>query len=202
MKIILGSSSPRRKQILSQLFNEIEIIPPHINESALPEEPADVFTMRMSHEKNEEIIKQLKEKNSNESLIITSDTIVEYNNIILQKPVNHEDAFNTLKILEGKSHNVITGIAITHICKNSILQKACELEKSPVYFKKLNGEQINNYLSITEYMDKAGAYAIQENGDMIIEKYEGSHTNIIGFPLRLFFKIIADMNLIKSVFDI
>ncbi|MBN1501455.1 MAG: septum formation protein Maf [Spirochaetes bacterium] len=202
MKIILGSSSPRRKQILSRLFNDIEIIPPHIDESNLPDEKADVFTLRMAREKNLEILNRIDRTESGEILIITSDTIVEYRNIILQKPRDREHAVQILQMLQGKTHNVITAIGLTYILNGSVADTVCSLEKSPVFFKPLSASGIAAYLDATEYMDKAGAYAIQENGSMIIEKYEGSHTNIIGFPLRLFFKTAVEIELIKSLFNL
>lgn len=184
MNIILGSSSPRRKYLLKIIFDEFSIVSPEIDESEKTEETPESYCLRISSDKNTAVQQQIKSETA-ESLIITSDTIVAYRNLILQKPKNYEDALQTLMMLSGKSHRVLTSICISHLKNTVEILKINSIEETDVYFKNFNEETAKKYLSITKYMDKAGAYAIQENGDLIVEKFTGSQSNIVGLPMRL-----------------
>ncbi|MCP4135498.1 MAG: septum formation protein Maf [bacterium] len=197
MKIILGSSSPRRKELLGQLIDSFEIISPDVDETHLPEESPDDFVLRMSREKGSCILSSPAAENS---LIITSDTIVTIDGIILGKPAHKEDAVNILSMLSGKPHRVITGISLL-VCdaNRNISRELTDMEATQVRFKKLSREQILAYLDRITYMDKAGAYAIQEFGDMIVEDVNGSISNVIGFPLGLFFSMLGSMNLLQEL---
>jgi septum formation protein len=197
MNIILGSSSPRRKYLLQSLFNTITIIHPDVEE--IPhscEKPLD-FVQRASNDKLNTIRTKIF---TNPSLVITCDTIVTIDNEILGKPADFDHAYYMLSKLSGRTHHVISAISLLYNNKNDIRQHN-DYEITQVTFKKLNESDITAYLSHIHYKDKAGAYATQEYGTMIIEKTIGSITNVIGFPLRCFFRMIADMDIIQKLFE-
>lgn len=196
MNIILGSSSPRRKDLLQNLFTDITIIHPEVEEIPEPNETPLQFVQRASLDKLNEISKKI---NNNHSLIITCDTIVTIENEILGKPVDYDHAYKMLSKLSGKTHQVISAISLLLIYE-SIYHKYTDYEITHVTFQKLTDSDITHYLSKIHYMDKAGSYAAQEYGNMIIEKIEGSLTNVIGFPLRCFFRMTHEMDIVKKLF--
>lgn len=198
MKIILGSASPRRKEILKSLGLEFEIIHPEIDESADADESPEEYPLRISRLKAESAASMAAK--DTETVIISCDTIVTIDDMILGKPANLDDAKRMLRILSGRPHRVITSLTMIHIRENKISKEITKTESSMVLFKFLNDSDITAYLSSINYMDKAGSYAIQENGGMIIEKEAGSVSNIIGLPLRLFFSMISELGLMKKIF--
>ncbi len=199
MKIILGSKSPRRKLLLSGLTDEFEIIHPTADEAIIRGESPVVYSERITADKAMSIY-NLIDKNEN-SLIISCDTIVCVNDEILGKPDNHDTAFSYLKKLSGKTHSVLSSVYLIKTDGSTIEKTASGTEITYVTFRQLSDGDIEKYLSITEYMDKAGAYAAQENGSLIIEKIEGSFTNVIGFPLRLYFRLMNELDFYKNSDD-
>lgn len=188
MKIILGSSSPRRHYFFSLLFDEFQQIVPEIDETALPGEPSLDYALRITSEKASWII-QNKDIHNN-SLIVTADTVVSLNNKILGKPKNRTDAENMLINLSGQKHEVITAISMTHNNgKSSSTVK--DYGKTEVIFKNISNLDINNYLNTIDWHDKAGSYAIQEHPELIISSVNGSVSNVIGFPVGVFLKYCA-----------
>ncbi len=196
MIIILGSSSPRRKELLKILFNDFTVIHPNVEEIPKPYEKPIEFVLRASYDK----LKDIRTKIAyNPSLIITCDTIVTIDNEILGKPADYNHACYMLWKLSGRTHQVISAIHVLFNNKNDYREYS-DYEITNVTFKKLNDETITKYLTTIDYMDKAGAYAAQEYGHMIIEKIEGSLTNVIGFPLRCFYRMLVGMEIIKIFF--
>ncbi len=199
MKIILGSASPRRKEILSSIINDLVIISPEIDESRLKNEPPIDFSLRISEEKAASLIKTTGSP-SYSSLLITSDTTVTISNEILGKPASYDEAIAMLKRLSGRIHRVISSITIMQLEKGKkIILSRTDCEITEVTFNRLNSDDIEAYLKKINYRDKAGAYAIQHHGDMIIRSVKGSITNVIGFPLRLFFSMIVK-NRLENIF--
>ena len=197
MDIILGSGSPRRKIILEGIFESVKVISPSVDESLLNNEIADVYAERITNLKMDAVISGLN--NCRKCCVITSDTIVVIDGRILGKPESFEEAVLMLQLLSGKEHFVLTGICI--VLKNEDeTSRFYGCEKSSVKFKMLNDETVRNYLSMVHYNDKAGSYAIQEHGDLLVESVNGSMTNIIGFPLRLFFKMISTSGAAENLF--
>jgi septum formation protein len=197
MKIILGSSSPRRKDILSGMVQGFEIISPEIIETTHPGEDPVSYAERISAEKARAILKGLSGR-EDDFLLITCDTIVTIDGKIIGKPESLKDAFDKLKTLNGRTHLVISAITIARGISRSEL-KTCS-ETTSVTFKKLSDDSLKKYLDTIEYSDKAGAYAVQENGDAIIERIDGSISNVIGFPTRLFFNMLSDMKVLDEIY--
>ena len=195
MNIILGSGSPRRKSILEGIFGSVQVISPSVDESQLNNEMAEDYAGRITHLKMDAVISGLNHQEN--CCIITSDTIVSVDETILGKPESEKEASSMLRLLSGKEHFVITGICI--VLKNgNEFERFYGCEKTSVKFKMLNDEIIKKYLNLVNYTDKAGSYAIQEYGELIVESVSGSITNVIGFPLRLFFQMINNIGI--SVF--
>lgn len=176
--IILASRSPRRAFLLKQVGLNFKQIPSHIEEHLNGMEPED-FVLHYAKKKAEDI-----HKTHPDSLIIGADTIVVLRNEIIGKPQNNEDAFNILKNLSGKCHEVYTGVSIL---LNEI--HISEIAKTKVYFTFISDEDIREYVFTGEPMDKAGAYGIQGFGSQFIDKIEGCYFNVMGFPIPLFYKM-------------
>lgn len=168
--------------MLEQVGLHFEQIPSHIEENfngMLPEE----FVLYYSRKKAEEV-----QKSHPDSLIIGADTIVVLNNEIIGKPQNDEEAFQILKKLSGKCHEVLTGVSI--LFHDSQLS---DIAKTKVFFKLISDEDIKEYISTGEPMDKAGAYGIQGYGSQFIDKIEGCYFNVMGFPISLFYEMYSKL---------
>ncbi len=194
MMIILGSSSPRRKELLSHLVPSFKIITADIDESTIPGEPPLEHCRRLAEEKAAAVISKLGDVKK-DCLSITSDTIVTAKNQILGKPKDRDDAFGIISFLSGRSHQVITAITLSLLENGGPWTSTTGHEITEVIFKKLSAADINRYLDLVHFSDKAGAYAIQEHGEMIIESIKGSQSNVIGFPEKLFVGMLKNMKL-------
>ncbi len=202
MNIILGSSSPRRKSILSGLADSFRVLPPSIDETHFPDESPEVFAMRIAVDKCRAILES-GAINAYPALVIAADTIVTINGRIIGKPSDFDDAVRMISELNGRTHRVITGLTLSAGEKEGNRHRSltgCEVTE--VSFRQLDRDGIIGYLNAIEYHDKAGSYAIQEHGGMIVEGYRGSISNIIGFPLRLFFSMLVEMGLVNRLFNI
>ena len=130
-------------------------------------------------------------KRHKDSIIIAADTIVAINGKFLGKPKDAQDARRMLKILSGKTHSVITGLAIIDQATGKTISKSVE---SKVFVKKLTDEIIELYIKTGEPFDKAGAYGIQGKGSALIEKVEGDYDTVVGLPLSLVAKFLTNFN--------
>ncbi len=180
MKIILGSSSPRRQQLLCQLGYSFDVMVPNNEELHKPGEPPADYVQRNSLEKASNILTQLDEASHSDCLIITGDTVVALGDDILEKPKSRQQAFQMLTSLSGNRHTVYSGVCITHP-ENQ--KQSVFFVKTDVFFKNLTAEEINRYIDSGEPMDKAGSYALQGIGAYMVRKVEGSYSNVIGMPL-------------------
>lgn len=178
--IILASKSPRRKEILSSMGYEFEIKPSVKDE---------VFDSSLSLDKALEKVALSKAKEvftSDEDCILSADTIVVLDNIVLGKPKSRQDAIDTLKSLSNRKHQVKTGV--------SILYKGKEIsfvDTTDVYFKELSEEDILAYVDSGKCMDKAGSYGIQECD--FVDHIEGSYTNVVGLPQEMCERVLRDI---------
>lgn len=175
-KIILASSSPRREELLNRYnLNQI-IFEPKIDEKYVYGEKSEQIAMSLAFEKAYWVSQHF----NNGEIIIAADTIVVLDDIILGKPKDRNDAFQILSLLNGKEHNVITGISIIEANSN---KKIVDYELTKVRFRHLSEKQINRYIKTEEPMDKAGAYGIQGCGQILIERIDGCYSNVVGLPL-------------------
>ena len=180
MKIILASNSPRRKELLTAHNISFEVIPSDISEVLNPNLSPVENVMSLAKQKAVDVYEKCKKQP-----ILAADTVVVYNDEILGKPIDEHDAFRMLKLLSGKTHEVITGVA--YISGNGI---EASHEISKVTFREVTDEEIVEYINTKEPMDKAGSYAIQGIGAKLVKSYEGEFDNIVGLPMKLVLKMI------------
>lgn len=186
MKIVLASASPRRKELLQLIGLNPEIIPPDIDEIKKRDEPLAVFLERVTIAKGIEVYK----KKFFSHLLISADTVVLLDDSLIGKPTDREDAFGMLNRLSGKRHEVLTGISLMYQGETSF-----EISRTAVYFKELAESEINYYLNHENFMDKAGAYAIQGRAAIFVERIDGCFFNVMGFPLNLFYRMVNERGL-------
>jgi septum formation protein len=184
-KIILASGSPRRQQFLRDLQLDFEI---------RLKEIAEIYP---DHLQGVEITNYLAQLKANafegtledQEVLLTSDTIVWFENKALGKPKDYEDAFAMLKAMSGKTHEVITSV-----CFKTNQKTETVFEVTKVTFKNLSDEVIHHYLENYKPFDKAGAYGIQEWIGLIgIAKIEGSYTNVVGMPTDVVFEYLTNL---------
>lgn len=190
LPIYLFSTSPRRRDLLSSIGIDFEIIPP-TGEDANFKYKSPRFYCQILAEKK--LFDTLKINPIEKGFIISADTIVSLKKNIIEKPTSLEDAISILSKLEGKWHSVFTSYCIymPHIDK-----KVLRTVRTYVKFKKLKMKEIKNYIKNENVLDKAGAYAFQGLGSFMIEKIEGSPTNVIGLPLT---EVITDLLNLKAI---
>jgi len=188
-RIILASSSPRRKELLQSVGIKLEVIAPSSDESLLPNENPKDHALRLASEKAISVSKNLE----GDILVIGADTIVVIEDEILGKPANEEDARIILSRISGRAHNVLTAFSIAQP-KNEILHS--EVVDTRVRVKTLEPEEIEGYIKTGEPMDKAGAYGIQGIGAFMIKGIEGSYTNVVGLPL---FEVLEALNKLRAL---
>lgn len=179
MKIVLGSQSPRRRELLSSLF-QFEVIPSQFDESTInPSQfsnPSE-FVRVQAQKKCEEIATRITDAD----MIITADTIVFIDNQILGKPGTHEKAYEMISMLSGRSHSVETGVFITMPKLNKSVSFSVETK---VYFDDLSKDVIKAYADSNDPLDKAGAYGIQSGAVSLIKKIDGDYSNVVGLPVH------------------
>jgi septum formation protein len=172
-KVVLASQSPRRVELLKEIFNQFEVAPSSIEE---------VVDIGIRPEENAKILARAKAEsiapNFPDCWVIGADTLVTLDNEIFGKPEDEEDAKRILKRLSGREHLVITGVSVIGP-KKSIAKPVT----SKVKIKSLTDQEIEDYIATGEPMDKAGAYAIQGKGSFMVRSFFGSKNNIIGLPL-------------------
>ena len=175
-KIILASSSPRRKEILNRYNLKPIIFGAEIEEKQIAGESPEQVAMSLAFEKSFWVSNHFNDG----EVIIGADTIVVIEDMILGKPKDEKDAFRILSLLNGKEHRVITGISIIKANTNI---KIIDYETTTVRFRHLSEDQIMRYIHTKEPMDKAGAYGIQGYGQILVEKIDGCYSNVVGLPL-------------------
>ncbi len=176
-KIILASGSPRRVELLARLGLVFETLPADIDETIDEQSKPVTFTRNMAFLKAEAITRIEKKYT-----VIGADTTVEIDGKVMGKPENKERAFEMLCRLNGKSHNVITAIAVIN-SEKSVQETGYKVTK--VKFDKVSEKSILEYINTGEPFDKAGAYAIQGKGSFLIRSFNGCYNNVVGLPLCL-----------------
>jgi len=181
--IILASSSPRRKQLLSQLGLEFSIISPSFDENKFSLSTKPESVQKLSLYKAKSVCTKL----TISALIIGADTVVIHEDKILGKPKSREEAFEMLKMLSGNTHHVITGIAVVDTDTG---KEYTSYDITYVKFNKLSDTQINDYIDNMKPYDKAGAYGIQELPPEFVKEIDGEIDNVIGLPTKILIKLL------------
>ena len=183
-RIVLASGSPRRRELLGKLYNNFEVITSEVDETlddgVTPLDGVEILAVRKG--------RAVADMLDSACVVISSDTLVEIDDIPLGKPSSDDDAYRMLRMLSGRYHNVHTGIAV-HYDGRVISGVAT----SRVKFKALTDEEIWAYIGTKEPSDKAGAYAIQGIGGKFVAGYDGSFDTIMGLSVELTEKLVKDI---------
>lgn len=183
--IILASKSPRRQELLRLMGIDFQVVLREVDESYPDELTPEEVAIYISEKKAMAFDQVIQNE-----IVITADTIVSLNGLILGKPENKEHAFEMLSAISGKRHDVITAVSLM---KNH--QITSFYERSEVFFKAITEEQINFYITRYNPLDKAGAYGIQEwIGLVAVEKIRGSYTNIVGLPTHRLYEELCKLS--------
>jgi septum formation protein len=178
--LILASSSPRRRELLAACGIPFQIVPATIDEHPHPAEPAAAYVRRLALAKAEAVAQRHPH-----SIVLGADTIVSIDGRLLGKPPGLDQARQMLSQLSGNMHEVLTGVAVLapEMARNAYAQRASEVVTSRVLMRHITEVTIAWYLATGEPLDKAGAYAVQGLGAALVERVEGSYTNVVGLPL-------------------
>lgn len=185
-KVVLASSSPRRRELLNLIGIAHEVRPANLDESMRPREAPRRHAERLAREKASAVAMR-----DPDLITIGADTIVVVNRKVLGKPVDKEDAARMLAMLSGREHTVITAVAVS---RGKKLRSAVEEVK--VKFRRLREEEIDAYIATGEPMDKAGAYGIQGYGATIVERVEGDYFAVMGLPLVRLIALMRDVGVV------
>lgn len=175
MPLILASASPRRFELLSQLDVPFTVVPADVDEHPGENMSPREMVLHNARLKGEAVAERFPDR-----VVLAADTTVFIDKRILNKPRDLDDAWRMLKLLSGRTHTVFTGLFLKGPAEPFELEEGVE---SRVTFKDLDDEVIAGYFQQANPLDKAGAYGIQEGGELIIDRYEGSLSNIVGLPL-------------------
>ena len=189
-QMILASASPRRKELLEQIGAEFVICPAK-GEEVITETDPSAVVMELSRQKAEEVAYGVLIYNKQHAdlatpqdiLVIGADTVVAYENQILGKPKDEEDARHMLTMLSGKTHSVYTGVTFVFIDKEGRTGEHCFFEKTDVCMYPLKEEEIDRYIQSGDPMDKAGSYGIQGRFAIHIKEIRGDYNNVVGLPV-------------------
>ena len=183
-KIFLASKSPRRLQILTEMGFEVELLDSDYEEDNTLDLPPKEIAALHAEGKAKAALKNIKE-----GLVLGGDTFVALMGKVIGKPKSREDAKKMLKEMSGRMHKVISGVCLIDAKTQKTLTRTYVTK---VFFIDLTDEMIDKYLDVAKYMDKAGAYAIQEEASVFVDKTKGSYTNIMGLPKELVLEMIEE----------
>lgn len=200
--IILASGSPRRKEILEQVGMSFDVIISDVEEVITESEPKKIV-LELSMQKAEDVYKKVlkdrfenikDESEKDKHVIIAADTVVEVDNNIMGKPKDRDEAYDMINLIQGRKHNVLTGVTLI-ICDGvNEPRKISFYESTEVEIYDMTDEEINKYIDSGESFDKAGAYAVQGLFAAYVKGLNGDYYNVVGLPIS---RIIREF---KSVF--
>ena len=209
-RIILGSASPRRRELLEQIGLEFEIVVSDAREhykSTRPEEIVRELALMKAEHVAKEVERREKERAEQASIpgldtgeahlrnvvILGADTIVVRDGQILGKPSDEEAAFSMLKSLQGRMHQVYTGVAVLDFDGSGSLRTIGHAEETKVYVHEMTDEEIRRYIAAGESMDKAGAYGVQGRFAAFIDRIEGDYYNVVGLPVAYLYHTVKEL---------
>lgn len=182
-RLILASGSPRRVQLLREARFEPEVLPAQVEELWCNFFTPSELTLFNAFQKAVAVAIKCPD-----AVVLGADTLVALGSEVFGKPRDFDEARRMLEKLVGKTHDVITGVALVHANVGRIITRAVH---TAVKFRPLSANEINAYLRIAEPLDKAGAYAAQASPELIIERIDGSFTNVVGLPMEVVHPLLA-----------
>ncbi len=180
---VLASASPRRAELMRRVgLGDCAVIPAEIDEEGEPLTPRSASALSLR--KAKDVAGRCRDR---ELFVIAADTLVVYGGGVLGKPKDEGEAFSMLRTLSGQKHTVVTGVTVVR--GDAALTRE---EETAVWIRPLSDDQIRRYIATGEPMDKAGAYGIQEKGALLAERIEGDFYNVMGLPLMLLSRMLAE----------
>lgn len=189
-KLILASQSPRRSEILKKAGYQFVPFPVYVSEIPDKNLSLNEQILDIARRKAEAVRQSYRDQglDTAEQVVLTADTMVCVDNRTLGKPENEQMAFEFLKSLSGRAHEVKTAVCLLDFDTGDLVS---HIETTAVFFRPLNDHEIHDYIATGEPLDKAGAYAIQGLGSRFVEKYEGDFNNVVGLPLHAVEKLFT-----------
>ena len=185
-KLILASGSPRRRDLMNEAGYEFSIIIPEVEEIEDPTRQIEDLTRANARLKSEAVA-----HDHADSVVIAADTLVELDNRALGKPADMTEAFEMIRSLNGRTHQVFTAVCVACVAARKEIEFSVITD---VTFKNLSDAELRHYHRLIEPLDKAGAYAAQDHGEIIIESVRGSRTNVIGLPMEKLAEVLAEFS--------
>lgn len=195
MKVILASSSPRRRQLMDLGRFEYEVLVSDIDESRDESKTIEEQSKELAYKK----AKVIYDNTQGDRVIIGADTLVVKDGTVYGKPEDRDDAVRMLRELQGKKHYIYTSIAVL-MEKRGKEKEYNELHKTAVYVKPMNDLEIAEYIENDVPFDKAGAYAIQGQFSIFIDKIEGNYSSAIGLPIQRIYEILKENGIVGTIF--
>ncbi|MGM0471349.1 MAG: Maf family protein [Bacillota bacterium] len=183
--LVLASASPRRRDLLEQIGAEFRVVPSQIDEEEITAKSAAKLVQRLATAKAKEVAKRVESE-----LVIGADTVVVNKEQVLGKPDSKEEAYEMLLSLRGGCHQVMTGLAIIDLIKG---QKRIDYQVTEVKMRHFSRQEIEDYIATGEPLGKAGSYAIQERGAILVTRISGSYTNIVGLPVTRLIELSQEL---------
>jgi septum formation protein len=184
--MVLASLSPRRRQLLEQIGLAFDVVPAHVDETALPGEDASSHVERLALEKARTVAARRPD-----ALVIAGDTVVVLDGEILTKPLDEADAVEMLLRLQGRTHRVETGVAMV----TPGGREACEVVAAEVRFRPFDRAMAERYVATGEPMDKAGAYGIQGRGAVLVEGIAGDYFAVMGLSVGAVVRLMGSLGM-------
>jgi septum formation protein len=185
MRLVLASASPRRRALLEESGLAFEIAAVDVDETPQPGERPEAYVQRLARAKAHAAFAQCSD-----AAVLGADTAVVLDGEIFGKPLHAADAIRMLTRLSGRSHDVLTGVALKWPGGERVA-----IDRTEVWFKPLSASDIQQYAASAEPRDKAGAYAIQGIGGRFVERIDGSHSNVVGLPIGVVLRLLAEAGL-------
>ncbi|MBL7644591.1 MAG: septum formation protein Maf [Candidatus Hydrogenedentes bacterium] len=173
--LILASGSPRRQSLLGALGVEFRVVTSNAHEPNTGDTPAEIVIKNAIIKRDD-----VAATTSEPAIIIAADTLVFYEEHVLPKPVDLDDARRMLRLLSGKTHQVLTGLALVDTVTGQTVEGA---ETTDVTFRDLSDDEIEHFVHIVEPLDRAGAYTVDGPGTLIVASYRGCYQNVLGLPM-------------------
>ena len=195
--LVLASASPRRRELLAQAGYAFEVRPAHVPEDPREGEEPIAYVVRLAREKAEAVYRELAGRNGAGAVdsglvVLGADTTVVVDGQILAKPQDAADAARMLRLLSGRTHRVITGVALAAAEGTEVAA-----EVTAVRFVTLSDDEMAAYVASGEPMDKAGAYAIQGLASRFVDRVEGGYFNVVGLPMSLVYRHLKTLGYFK-----
>lgn len=189
LPLILASASPRRSELMRQIGLDFEVRVSLVEEDITPpEHHPEVYASTLAEHKAADIARGISD-----GIVIGADTIVVLDEQILNKPGDPDDALRMLAMLQGRTHQVITGLAVLEVSNGKIAREIVEHVATDVTMRAASLEELHAYVDTGEPLDKAGAYAIQGRGSVFIEGIVGDYFNVVGLPLFTLARILNNL---------